>query len=213
MRIFRSTNRDQLVTTRRLATLAFVLLALIVVVRWGALLTGPASKPQVQPMPERPVPGQDTFKVWTHFSPETQRALELDIREALFHHLFQRHASAAEPSTAYYFLAFGDIHSSRREDPPPAFLARFEGHVPPVAPFSKATTDSTIGNRAVHREGGGAGLIFFAGRVRWLNASTVELTGSYYQANLSAAGTTYRVRRRGGEWVVEVAPGAARWIS
>jgi len=214
MRIFRSTDRAQLVTTRRLAALVAVLFGLIALVQWWPAVYAPFSKPEPQLPMTHPVPGQDTFEVSEHFTPARRLEMELDIREAVFRHLFQNNASGSGTNVDYFFLAFGSQHSKKKDprDPPPEFLTRFDGHDPLVEPLSEASFDST-GASPFHRRDGGDGLIFYTGEVQWLNASTVEISGTYYEANLSAGGTTYRVSLQEGVWVVKKAPGAAEWIS
>lgn len=214
MRIFRSADRAQLITTRRLATLVAVLVGLIALVQWWPAVYAPFSDPEPQLPTTHPVPGQDTFEVSEHYTPERRREMELDAREAVFRHLFQNNASGSGTNVDYFFLAFGSQHSEKKDprDPPSEFLTRFDGHDPLVEPISKAAFDST-GARVFHRRDGGDGLVFYTGDVQWLNASTVEIAGSYYEANQSAGGTTYRVSLQEGEWVVKKAPSAAEWIS
>lgn len=135
--------------------------------------------------------------------PESRDAAEASVYEAVFRHLFRHNASAARSRVDYYFLAIGD-----GEDPPPALLARFAGHVPKVEPVS-ASRSSPQGVR--HEEDGGKGLVFRIEALRWLDADTAEVEGGYFEASLSASGNTHRVERRRGRWVV--VDDRRNWIS
>ncbi len=117
-----------------------------------------------------------------------------DLREAVFRHLFDHNASAAQRSAAAYYL------SVEGRDPGADFLARFAGHVPPVLPASRSTASKTEGVR--DRVTGKAGLRFSVGRITWEGPDRARVEASYYEAGLSSADYTYRMERRDGRWVV-----------
>ena len=124
----------------------------------------------------------------------TDRATD-DVREAVFRYQFDTNRSALGSDADFYFLAYGDDG-----DPPPAFMARFANHVPPVEPISEAIIEPETGVR--HRETGGQGLVFRITTVCWLNDMLAEVQGGYYEGNLSASWGAYRVVRQGDRWVV-----------
>lgn len=129
---------------------------------------------------------------------DSREAAGWDVREAVFRHQFEDNASGGQRSVAYYFLAWGN--PTEREDPPAKFLERFEGHTPRVVPVSKSTVaeDSSV----VHRDDGKRGLIFQITDLRWIDQTTAEVQGGYYEGNVSASGNLYRVEKQGDGWVV-----------
>lgn len=121
-----------------------------------------------------------------------------DVREAVFRHQFEDNASGQQQSVAYYFLALGN--PTEREDPPPEFLKRFEGHTPKVVPVSQSTAADN--SAVIHQDDGKRGLIFQITNLQWIDETTAEVQGGYYEGNVSASGNLYRVEKRGDEWVV-----------
>lgn len=108
----------------------------------------------------------------------------LQVFETLFRHQFQRNASAVQQNAKGYFLTID------QQDPTPEFLTRFAGHVPPVRKGSEF---------AVEQEG----VLFRVGAVKWIDDSTVEVHGGYYEGELSSSKNVYRLVRKDGKWVVE----------
>ncbi len=126
--------------------------------------------------------------------PGTDRATD-DVREAVFRYEFETNRSALGRNADFYFLAFaGD------EDPPPAFMARFADHAPPVVPISEALIEPETGVR--HRRSGGRGILFRVTSVSWPNDEVAVVQGGYYEGNLSAASGRYRVVWQAERWVV-----------
>lgn len=107
---------------------------------------------------------------------------DLAIYEAVFRHQFRSNASGAQSSAPAYFL------SIEGKDPPSGFLERFQDNRPPVRPGSEFRR--------------GAGLLFRVEGITEISSSIVNVTGGYYEAELSASGNTYRVELREGLWVV-----------
>ncbi len=116
---------------------------------------------------------------------------DLAIYEAVFRFQFYSNYSGAGSRARAFFLAI------EGGDPPKGFLDRFAGSAPPVGPAS-AFRD-------------GAGLIFRVDEIQEIDPETVEVTGGYYEASLSASGDTYRVELREGSWVV--VKDTLNWIS
>ena len=132
---------------------------------------------------------------------------ELDILEAVFRYQFEHNASSATAlnDVDYLFVALGDSASM---DPPAELMAQFADHSPPVESVSAGDTS---GHGVEHKEHGGQGIILRIERIRRIDADTMDVDGGYYEANLSASGNTYRVKRRDGSW--EVVCDAMWWIS
>jgi hypothetical protein len=143
-------------------------------------------------------------------SPVDRASEELDILEAVFRYQFDHNASGdLTPDRIFLSLSEGK-EGDAPKDPPPALLARFKGHTPPVEPESAADPDMALG---VHRRGEERerGILFRLTSIRWIDKDTVEVDGGYFQAGLSASGNTYRVEREQRAWVV--VSDAMHWIS
>lgn len=115
----------------------------------------------------------------------------LAICEVLFRHQFTHNASAVQQKAAVYYLSID------YKDPPEKLLACFHGHSPPVKPGS------------VFRVGNG--IKFEIHSIIWLDETTVEIKGGYYEGNASSSGNTYRLRREDGAW--KVINDKMEWIS
>jgi len=125
---------------------------------------------------------------------------EDDIREAVFRHQFGHNASAIKQKAKTYYLALGSLINKR--DPSSNFMQRFKGHKPSVERVSLA------------EEGYGRirdGLIFYIEEIRWINENEVEVSGGYYEGNLSSSGNNYQVVRKNGKWSVK--KDKMKWIS
>lgn len=53
--------------------------------------------------------------------------------------------------------------------------------------------------------------MFYVGEIKWVSEIEVEVAGGYYEANLSASGNTYYLKKKDGKWVVE--RDEMHWIS
>ena len=117
-----------------------------------------------------------------------------DIYEALFRHQFVHNASSVQRSPGAYFL------SIQGTDPSGKFLARFAGHHPPVKRASEARygRHSGVYDPATRR----GSLILSVEVIRWRSEQSVEVSGGYDEANLSASRNTYRLTRTKHGWRV-----------
>lgn len=153
--------------------------------------------------------------------------VENDIREAVFRYEFKHNASGLQQRANVYYLAIqpgwvdaidaGDSwldilldklgmareRSNRWEgsDPSSSFILRFRGHKPPVRKASRCRVDDIMVG-VTDEHGANKGLVFIAGRIRWLSDTRVKVEGGYYEGGLSASGNVYLVERRHGRWVV-----------
>jgi hypothetical protein len=123
--------------------------------------------------------------------PFSYDAKTLDVCEALFRHQFDHNGSGIQQRARAYYLIIEE------GDPDPAFLARFSDLGKPVLPGSQFLK--------------GDGLSFRIDSIKWVDDHTVEMTGGYYEGNLSSSGNTYRLELRDGKWTVTM--DAMRWIS
>lgn len=126
--------------------------------------------------------------------PSARESDEWDIREAVFRYMFQNNASSGE-AFSYYFIFLG-----AKGDAPPSFVSRFRGNVPEVLPASDAASQDNM--RVVHKYRSGRGLLFKTNKITWLDQSTVDVDGGFYESQMSLSGDTFRVARRDNRWVV-----------
>lgn len=106
----------------------------------------------------------------------------LNIAEATFRYQFEHNGSAVQQDAPAYFLSlFG-------HDPSDRFLTRFSNNNPKVRSGSEFEI--------------GAGLRFSVSKIKRIDATTVEVSGGYYEAQLSASGCQYTVEFVDGQWVV-----------
>lgn len=120
------------------------------------------------------------------------------VREVVFRYQFAHNDAALidmRRATAFY-LSVG----VEAADPSDDLIRRFVGMVPPVKTVSQCMVDP--GQNVVDKETRKRGVIFSLTALTWQSATEVTVEGGYYDDNHSAAGHTYRVVRRNGQWVV-----------
>jgi len=122
---------------------------------------------------------------------KSEQQENLDICEAVFRYQFENNASAVQQKAKAYFLEIF------QKDPSPEFLARFNGHNPPV----KKGAEFAIGE----------GLKFRVDSIERIDKNTVRVSGGYYEANLSSSGNIYTVVRKKGSWSIQ--KDEMQWIS
>ena len=122
----------------------------------------------------------------------------LDLFEVFFRYKFENNASAQKQDAEAYFLEIDG------EDPSPEFLARFEGHSPPVKKGSEFVMESSIVIEGeVPMEGNG--LLFRIDSYRWVGLfkNCVKISGGYSEGELSASWASHIWIRRKGKWELE----------
>ena len=124
-------------------------------------------------------------------SPEDQ------VREAVFHYLFEHQQLKPQGTLEAYFLGLG----AKGDDPPPHFMRRFAGHRPPVKPLSASSLD-TQEMRLLDPETGGVGLYFEIHSVDWRGEDQAHVQGGCYLYPVTDRRSEYRVTRDSGGWVV-----------
>jgi hypothetical protein len=144
------------------------------------------------------------------------------LREAVHRYQFEKYNEDNEQQVDYYFLSSGwqkepSGTRKQRKDPPGKFLERFADQSPKIKPASMADVKgrrpplpNSPSPAVVHKKNGKSGLIFGVDSMRWVNNNTVEVQGNYCGKTF-AAGSTYRVKRSNGEWIV--AKAEPRWIT
>jgi hypothetical protein len=129
-----------------------------------------------------------------------------DIREAVFRHQFEHNASGQQSHTGAYCIGFGE----RDLDPSSGFLARFAGMSPPVLKSTACGIDAARRQLVVTATGQPA-LRFSCANIHRRWDDSVDAAGGYYEANLSASGNVYRLKKVSGSWVVVA--DELKWIS
>ena len=88
------------------------------------------------------------------------------------------------------------------KDPSDEFLNRFRDIPRSIRKVSSSKPEK--GPHVPHDLTTGiAGIIFDAGKVRWLSRDAAEVEGGYYCGGLCAAGITFQVNRDNGKWVIK----------
>lgn len=105
----------------------------------------------------------------------------LDIAETTYRYQFKNNVSAQKQNAPAYFL------SLFMKELTPEFLKRFAGHKPPVYKGSKFEYE---------------GLKFKVVRIKRVARDKVEVSGGYYEGNVSASGNTYVLEKKNGKWTV-----------
>ena len=127
---------------------------------------------------------------------------EDDIREAVFRY------QMVKTKASVYFLSVG---VGKDKDPSAVFMKRFSGCgcKPPVKPYSQSKLDTSRGVR--DRKTDVRGVVLRSETIKWLNKTTVELTGGYFWNVRAGSGWTFKVELRNGRW--RVTKGTGKWIS
>ena len=115
-----------------------------------------------------------------------------DLFEAFFRYKFENNYSGQKQNADAYFLEI------EGQDPSPEFLARFEGHSPPVKKGSEfvASSEFVEGNGILFR-------IDSYKRRGWIHKNSVVISGGYSEADLSASWGSYLWVRKDGEWTLK----------
>lgn len=121
------------------------------------------------------------------------------IREAAYRYMFQHNASSLRQKAAVYFLAVR-IDGNKLGDPSKELMDRFAGNKPPVKKWSDSQLSPELG--VVDKASGERGLIFETGTIKMLSRTQAEVTGGYYEGNMSSSRSTFTVVKQSGKWVV-----------
>ena len=121
---------------------------------------------------------------------------ENGIREAVFRYEFEHNASGLQKRAYVFCISVGYPEA----DPTTELLKRFHGNKPPVLKASACGYKNEI--QVVEIRTGKPSLIFTAGDVRMLSSNIAQVTGGYFEGNVSSSGNTYRVENKVGKWVV-----------
>ena len=130
------------------------------------------------------------------------------VRLAVFRHLLDHNASAAQRNIAFVCLSVHD--GEQRRDPSPFIMTAMSSGTPRAVPGSACeNTPNGVFLKDDHAQG--RGLSFRVEAVE-IDGDKATVTGGYYEAGLSAAGTVYTVERQpDGQWRVTGAE--MQWLS
>ncbi|HTT21253.1 MAG TPA: hypothetical protein VMG82_20145 [Candidatus Sulfotelmatobacter sp.] len=87
-------------------------------------------------------------------------------------------------------------------------MKRFSGYMPPVRKASECRWSK---GEVVENRTGKPALIFSISNITWVSDTEVTVSGGYEEANLSASGNTYSVKKNDGKWTVT--EDRMNWIS
>ncbi len=121
-----------------------------------------------------------------------------DIWEATFRHQFGPNIPEQQNPVKVYFLSFYDEAAGKNTDPSAAFLKRFAGNQPRVAPVSEGTAEKEVRDAKTGEEG----IIFRVYSIRWISETKVEVGGGYDAGSWSASTNTFTLEKKEGKWVV-----------
>ncbi len=107
-----------------------------------------------------------------------------EVFETFFRYIFENNVSALKQNAKVYFIEIED------KDPSSDFLARFNGHSPPVKKGSGYKED-------------GNSLLFRIDRYTWIDDNTVEIRGGYNEGPLSASWANYTWERKNSKWTLK----------
>lgn len=96
------------------------------------------------------------------------------------------------------------------KDPSDDFIKRF-ADVPRTIKKVSEEVPNKGPHQPIDKSTRRAGIVFSAEHLRWSCSDSVELEGGYYCGGLCAAGTTYKLRRENGKWVIKSSQ--MNWIS
>jgi hypothetical protein len=132
-------------------------------------------------------------------------AVEEEVREVVFRHLFMHNHSGMQQSARIYCLALDPGPT----DPGASLIARFQGEATPIKPVSACSLSAIDGVKELST--GNHGLIFRVGPITWINSTNAEVEGGYYEGGDSASSGKYSVVKEKGSWHVTQVKDA--WIS
>ncbi|MCL2724638.1 MAG: hypothetical protein FWD69_09405 [Polyangiaceae bacterium] len=131
---------------------------------------------------------------------------EENVYESALRYMFHHNASMLQQSSRVFCIKFPG-----NADPPPAFLARFNGNKIPVKPVSACDDVSCNACNVRDKSNGGPGIILRVDAIRWVDANHPVVSGGYNEASMSASGNDYYLERKADGWTVT--KDEMRWIS
>jgi hypothetical protein len=155
--------------------------------------------------------------------PAYQRLVEEeDIREAVIRKQMEdwithgdkneamaRHDIDKRIAKTFNFRVF--FVSISNQDPSDALITRLQDIDRIVKRVSASEISKTQRTPVMDRVTGQRGIIFTAGKIRWLGQDSVQVQGGYYCDGLCAAEIVFEVSRQGGKWAVKKKK--LQWIS
>lgn len=139
--------------------------------------------------------------VFINFSTVGNNEKILDAFEAFFRYKFENNDSCAQQNAEAYFLEIAG------KDPSSDFLARFDGHAPPIkkgSEFIEASMFLMEGEDIIENNG----VLFRIDRCKWIGwgwitRNCVEISGGYNEGPFSASWASYIWERKKGKWVLK----------
>ena len=130
---------------------------------------------------------------------------DLDITEAVLRYMF-KHEPPEQPSFAK--VLFISVPGDGVED---KLIDRFKDHKPRVKKKSEDMSNSHPGG-VLDSKTGERGVLYQIRKFKWISETELDVTVSYFVADLNAGGCEYRVVLENDKWNVKGC-GKRRWIS
>lgn len=118
-----------------------------------------------------------------------------DIRAMVLRYQFDHNGSSHQKSVSAFCIKIDSA------DPADAFMQRFFDSTPPVVKGSNCGWNDSK-THIVDKRTGEQALIFISGKIIRIDSATVEVHGGYQEANESASGNTYTLKKSGDVWTV-----------
>lgn len=128
------------------------------------------------------------------------RALSLALTEVAYRYLFDHNASAKKNRASFYCLAQGGLGGPGFSAAPDGMTRRLSDVSPPVLnyPECKVAADSSV----IAKSKRGLGIIFYISSIECENTFHCEVTGGYYEGNMSASEQVLKLKKSGDLWAV-----------
>jgi hypothetical protein len=130
------------------------------------------------------------------------------IQVAVLEYQFTRNHSGLKDSARVYCVEVTDDKFGTA-DPAPVVIKQLNARNERVRAGSSCSVNAD--SLVVERSSGKQGIMFRIGQLTWESATEAAIEGGYYEANLSASGNTYHVKKVNGAWVVTA--DELSWIS
>jgi hypothetical protein len=130
---------------------------------------------------------------------------ELQIQQAVLRYQFEHNASASRANI--FCIAVGDVRSS--VDAPAKLIQGLNDTSHKVLNSSECNENQ--GEGVIEHSSGKPALMLNVGQVKWSAIDEVEVDGGYYEASLSASGSTFQLKNVSGVW--RVVKARLNWIS
>ncbi|PMQ18452.1 hypothetical protein [Janthinobacterium sp. AD80] len=136
----------------------------------------------------------------------------LFAKEALIRYQMTHNYAATKDDVDIFCVEISNVfdrRSSSKMDPPAILIERLNDGRRKVRKGSDCAYDEDSG--VFEKSSNSPALILVVGEHSWDSATSMTITGGYYEGSLSASGSTYQLEKRDDKW--EVTKDELGWIS